>query len=461
MAAAHGRSLAALLSSICFLCQLTGASCLERQPQQSDKDMASELITVPLSKHYVPVLRGNRTVMYKTAYFGTISVGLPSPQEFTVVFDTGSGHLFVPSSKCQSEPCAHHVRYERSLSGSAVDLDHDGAEVEPGSQERDQVAISYGTGEIVGEFAREVVCLGGRTGNEGTNVSPASDSARCSPMRVIMATEMTTEPFDSFHFDGVLGLGLAGLALEPEFSFFGQMAKNKGMQPRFGVFVSKSDSVASEISFGGHDTRHTDSELQWVPVSKPELGYWQLKVRRIWIGGQPLALCDEGDCVAIADTGTSLLGAPRQVTEHLHWLLARKVEDADSRPDGQVDCRTFPGPDVVFEFGDVNITIGAEEYSRPAGLRVITNATNETQFICRASLLPVDEMPALGPKVWILGEPVLSKYYSAYDWEQQKVGFALARQPPASSELERPLARTHVVIGAPPREPPSATVVYI
>jgi len=280
-------------------------------------------------------------------------------------------------------------------------------------------------------------------------------------MRVIMATEMTTEPFDSFHFDGVLGLGLAGLALEPEFSFFGQMAKNKGMQPRFGVFVSKSDSVASEISFGGHDTRHTDSELQWVPVSKPELGYWQLKVRRIWIGGQPLALCDEGDCVAIADTGTSLLGAPRQVTEHLHWLLARKVEDADSRPDGQVDCRTFPGPDVVFEFGDVNITIGAEEYSRPAGLRVITNATNETQFICRASLLPVDEMPALGPKVWILGEPVLSKYYSAYDWEQQKVGFALARQPPASSELERPLARTHVVIGAPPREPPSATVVYI
>ncbi|CAK0797222.1 unnamed protein product [Prorocentrum cordatum] len=312
--------------------------------------MASELITVPLSKHYVPVLRGNRTVMYKTAYFGTISVGLPSPQEFTVVFDTGSGHLFVPSSKCQSD-----------LSGSAVDLDHDGAEVEPGSQERDQVAISYGTGEIVGEFAREVVCLGGRTGNEGTNVSPASDSARCSPMRVIMATEMTTEPFDSFHFDGVLGLGLAGLALEPEFSFFGQMAKNKGMQPRFGVFVSKSDSVASEISFGGHDTRHTDSELQWVPVSKPELGYWQLKVRRIWIGGQPLALCDEGDCVAIADTGTSLLGAPRQVTEHLHWLLARKVEDADSRPDGQVDCRTFPGPDVVFEFGDVNITIGAED----------------------------------------------------------------------------------------------------
>ena len=29
----------------------------------------------------------------------------------------------------------------------------------------------------------------------------------------------------TFEFDGVLGLGLASLAVDPEFSFFGQMAK--------------------------------------------------------------------------------------------------------------------------------------------------------------------------------------------------------------------------------------------
>jgi len=29
--------------------------------------------------------------------------------------------------------------------------------------------------------------------------------------------------------------------------------------------------------------------------------------------------------VAIADTGTSLLGAPRAVTQRMHWLLARKA----------------------------------------------------------------------------------------------------------------------------------------
>ena len=71
---------------------------------------------------------------YKTAYFGSIFVGLPNPQKFTaastadglvirgsvsadlicgsvsfsrpvifeVVFDTGSGHFIVPSKKCEA-----------------------------------------------------------------------------------------------------------------------------------------------------------------------------------------------------------------------------------------------------------------------------------------------------------------------------------------------------------------------
>lgn len=43
----------------------------------------------------------------------------------------------------------------------------------------------------------------------------------------------------------------------------------------------------------------------------------------------------------------------------------------------------------------------------------------QEELICRASLLPVEEIPTLGPKTWILGEPVLRKYYSAYDWKNQ------------------------------------------
>merc|ERR1719401_2139649 len=246
-------------------------------------------------------------------------------------------------------------------------------------------------------------------------------------------------------------MGLAALAVHDEFSFFGQMAKaHRLSKQQFGVFLSLDDAVPSEISFGGYDARRVAQAPNWLPVLNPELGYWQVKLDKVTVGGEPFALCD-GDCTAIVDTGTSLMGVPRQELTNFHWLLARRVLDQPS----SLDCRQFPGPEVVFHFDGFNITVGPEDYSRPAALKIEDKAKNETQVICRSSLLPLDMPGEEGKKTWILGEPVLKRYYTTYDWEAQNVGFSVAVQP-SPSEAD---ANRHIIHGTGGTDLPDASVV--
>lgn len=201
----------------------------------------SQLVTISLDKQYVPVERNNKVVSYKTAYFGQINLGLPRAQQqsFSVVFDTGSAHLLLPSMACRSPTCVRHRRFDKEASPSAVLINHKGLAVRPNATERDQVEVAFGTGEVSGEFVRETVCLG-----------DAPSKNDCTEVRVILASEMTQEPFMTFEFDGVLGLGLDALAVDPEFSFFGQMSKQHNLtDASFGYFLSRSDAVPSEISF--------------------------------------------------------------------------------------------------------------------------------------------------------------------------------------------------------------------
>lgn len=422
--------------------------------------MALAAITIPLDKQYVPVTRGGRTVMHKTAYFGTIYAGLPERQKFTVVFDTGSSHLFVPSTDCKTGACKSKTLYNRTASESAVNIDHEGNLVEPDAETVDEVAIAFGTGEIEGTFVRETVCL-------SANIA---DDHACVEARVILATYMSAEPFAEFEFDGVLGLGLESLALHPEFSIFGQMvAQHAAILPQFGVYISQDDDNPSEITFGGHDARRFSTDLKWTKIAQPELGYWMVSVQSVRIGNETIELCQTGECLAIADTGTSLLGVPKQIAKHINWLLARSVDVTNSSDDDEdVDCRHVAGPDIVINLGGVELTLNPQDYSRPAGLKVVNNQSNETQLLCRAQVLPVEDAEPLGPKAWILGEPVLRRYYSVFDWASKSIGFAPAVSAPAlppagtaSSGGSETAVKQHRVVGSLADESLKPTVVYI
>jgi hypothetical protein len=358
------------------------------------------------------VKRNNVVVSHKTTYFGTVQLGFPA-QEFSMVFDTGSGHVIVPSKNCKSESCLTHRRYDPKKSSAGVDIDADGSLVEDGA-ERDQVTVGFGAGEVMGEFAKDTLCLGLDESN-GTGIGCVES------MKLIQAIEMSDNPFASFAFDGVVGLGLAALSFQPEYSFLGMLgAQGRLAQPHVGLFLAHSDEEESEISFGGHSPERLQSPLSWTPVHQPELGYWQINIKGISLGGKPLDFCNGDDCKAIVDSGTSHFGVPVPLLAPLQEALTTKHTG-----NGTIDCRTVAAPDLEVDLGDFKLTLSTKDYARRMPFLISNGADGER--ICRPRLMRV-ALPQLGSKLFILGEVVLKRYYTVFDWGQKRVGFGLSAQ---------------------------------
>lgn len=374
------------------------------------------LVKLPLTKQVVPVKRNNVVVSHKTTYFGTIQVGFPA-QEFAVVFDTGSGHVIIPSKDCKSEACLTHRRYDPKKSSTGADIDADGSLVEEGS-ERDQVTVGFGAGEVMGEFAKDTLCLHS-SGSNGTGMGCVEG------MKIIQAIEMSDNPFASFAFDGVVGLGLSALSFQPEYSFLNMLwAQGRLAQPHVGLFLAHNDDEESEISFGGLSQERLQSPLSWTSVHQPELGYWQVNIKGIRLGGKPIEnytdFCSDDNCKAIVDSGTSHFGVPVPLLVPLQEALTTKHTG-----NGTIDCRSVAAPDVEVDLGDFKLTLSTKDYARRMPFLIQNGADGER--ICRPRLMRV-ALPQLGPKLFILGEVVLKRYYTVFDWDKKRVGFGLSAQ---------------------------------
>merc|ERR1719215_1439981 len=128
---------------------------------------------------------------------------------------------------------------KKSRTASAINMD--GSRVSRG-EVCDQVTIGYGTGEVTGEFVRDRVCLGPPPvkSRGATKAAAEQKQVPCNTMHMIAAVEMSDQPFRSFDFDGIIGMGLSSLALTANFSFF-QLTQesNQTDVSQFGVFLNE------------------------------------------------------------------------------------------------------------------------------------------------------------------------------------------------------------------------------
>uniref|UniRef100_UPI00398F3A34 gastricsin-like n=1 Tax=Pristiophorus japonicus TaxID=55135 RepID=UPI00398F3A34 len=317
------------------------------------------------------------------SYYGSITIGNP-PQSFTVLFDTGSSNLWVPSIYCSSPPCRNHARYNPTRSSTF-------------STNRQSFSMAYGSGSLSGFFGYDTVNVAGIT---------------------IQHQEFglsQNEPGSAFiysKFDGILGLAYPGLSAGGATTVFDSMMRdNLVSQPIFSVYLGRvpNSQEGGEVTFGGVDNSMYTGEIVWVPVIQ-EL-YWLIPMQGVLLNGRP-TFCTRG-CQAMVDTGTSLLTAPSQELEELMQYIGARQ---DQYGEYVVNCGSVANmPSLTFVINGFDLTIPASAYIK------------QYNGYCTAAFEPTYlPAPTRNGPFWILGDVFLREFYSIYDRGNNRMGFAKA-----------------------------------
>jgi len=314
-------------------------------------------------------------------YFGTVSLGSPA-QDFLVIYDTGSSNLWVPSKKCGN--C--------KKSGSK----YDSSASKTYEANGEAFSLQYGTGSCNGFLSNDDTGIGGVT------------------IKNFTFGEVTTEAADVFGqapFDGILGMGPPKAAMDHTPMPMAQMVAQGLVQHNiFSFYLASDQGKDSTLVLGGSDNKFYTGDFTYVPVAKAAslIPYWLISASDIKVGDKSTKACNWlTGCYMVVDTGTSILAGPPAAAN----ALIAQIGNVST------DCSNLKSlPDITFTFDKKDFVLGPEFY-------VIKASDEKGNVQCQLGIEGINA----GVPIWILGDPFLRKYYTEWDAESNRVGFALAK----------------------------------
>lgn len=312
-------------------------------------------------------------------YYGLIEIGTP-PKPFKVIFDTGSSNLWVPNTDC-GLACLLKSKYSASRSQSYA---KNGSKFE----------IMYGSGPVSGHLSYDTITVAGL-------------QAKRQEFAEVDTVTGLGLAYGIGRFDGILGMAFPSISvggISPVFQTL--LAQGRLASAVFAFYLG--DNAPGELSLGGVDPAHYTGALQYVPVTSDT--YWETSLHAVQYGSMTSARTAK----AIVDTGTSVLAGPSSEVREIA-RLAGAIPVAGT---GEyiIDCA------AVDKLPDLKLTLSGVAFSL-SGPEYVIKTSAFGQEACLFGFLGIDVPPPRGP-LWILGDVFLRKYFTVFDVEKNRMGFA-------------------------------------
>jgi len=340
-------------------------------------------------------------------YYGEVSVGHPA-QKFKVVFDTGSGILWVPSKLCDDDSCMQHEQLSEHKDKTLT--------VDEG-----YVNIKYGTGNMRGRRATDLVEVAG---------------VKVDRQDFLLSTNENGNVFRQGRFDGVMGLGRSQLASILDHDGDGRgtpfyiNAGSKLAEQKFSMYVSKKLGAPGALVLGGMNENLIAVDAS--TGSKKEVAYHQGKSDSYWMveivsmkiqDPDANTLMEEVSSMAewpakgftgapargIVDSGTSLLvGPPHIMNKLLPYVKANHdCTDLESLKSLEITMKDIHGKHQKY-------VLTPQDY------------VMKRDGMCKTGIGIMNIQLNMDNPIIILGDTFLRKYYSVYDHKNNQVGLVEA-----------------------------------
>lgn len=323
------------------------------------------------------------TNYYDVGYYGPVGIGTPM-QNFTVIYDTGSSNLWIPSSSCTEPTCTSHNQYNHAKSKTYV------ANGEP-------LEIQYGTGSMMGFLSQDTVNFGGLI-VKGQVFGEA--------------THEDASVFGDEPFDGILGLAYVSISADSVTPvFYNIISQGLVQQGEFSFWLSPDDNEAgSVLILGGSDPKYYTGDVTYHNLFLWFLGveWYTIAVSDISVGGTSATYCIP-TCRAIVDTGTSLIVGPTGPAQNVINMIGNVNEDCSN----------------LNQLPTFTISVYGVDYTLKPAQYILQEPDDSGKNTCQVGIAGMDGLP-----FWILGDVFIRAYFTVFDQADYRVGFATAAVNP-------------------------------